>query len=77
MLSGVAERDAGGLGVDLGLAARVGDRLVAGVVERFEACDTMKLMPPISLAPAPTSVSMTLATLVTSRSLMVTRLLAR
>ena len=37
----------------------------------------MKLMPPISLAPAPTSVSMMPATLVTSRSRMVTRLLAR
>ena len=37
----------------------------------------MKLMPPISLAPAPTSVSITLATLVTSRTRMVTRLLAR
>ena len=37
----------------------------------------MKLMPPISLAPAPTSTSITLATLVTSRILTVTRLLAR
>jgi hypothetical protein len=34
-------------------------------------------MPPISLAPAPTSVSITLATLVTSRTRIVTRLLAR
>ena len=30
-----AERDAGGLGVDLGLAAGVGDRLFAGLVEQF------------------------------------------
>ena len=31
----LAERDAGGLGVDLRLAARVGDRLLAGVVEQL------------------------------------------
>jgi hypothetical protein len=32
---GRAERDAGGLGVDLGLAAGVGDRPFASVVEQF------------------------------------------
>src|SRR6266404_7696020 len=30
-----AERDAGRLGVDLGLAAGIGDRLFAGVIEQF------------------------------------------
>jgi hypothetical protein len=30
-----AERDAGGLGVNLGLAPGIGDRLFAGVIEQF------------------------------------------
>ena len=64
-----AERHAGGLGVDLGLAAGIRDRPSRGPRRAASmACETMKLMPPISLAPAPTSVSITLATLVTSRT---------
>ena len=68
MLMRLAERHAGGLGKDRGLAAGIRNRLLAGFVQKFEACETVKLMPPISLAPAPTRMSITLATLVTSRS---------
>jgi len=32
---GCAEHDAGGLGIDLGLAAGVGHRLLAGLIEKF------------------------------------------
>ena len=75
---GRAERDAGGLGIDLGLAERIGDRLLAGFVEQLRGLRHLKLKTlPISLAPAPTSVSMTPATLPTSRMRTVTRLLAR
>ena len=39
----LAERHAGGLGVDLGLAAGIRDRLLAGLVQMFGGCETVKV----------------------------------